>query len=130
MFDPDTLGRLRSPDPTVRDRAGAAVQRRQETFADGELLHTACRRLEQCAFVGLTERLADGCRLLAQTLGWKCRRRPQRLNVTPPGDKEQSIPSAAIARIRALTRLDQELYATTRALFESRLREGRRFVPA
>jgi hypothetical protein len=99
------------------------VVERANRYSDAELLEWAKNRLDECAFVGLAERMDDNCRLLAYTFDWRIGPRPKRLNVTPAGAKLDSISPQTIERIRAITRLDAALYDHARNLFESRLAE-------
>jgi hypothetical protein len=123
VFDADVLKALKSADTTGRDAAGAEVVHRAKRYSDAELLEWAKARLDECAFVGLAERMDDNCRLLAYTFDWPIGRRPKRLNVTPGGAKLDTISPQTIERIRAITRLDAALYDHARRLFESRMAE-------
>lgn len=77
--------------------------------------------LQQCAFVGLTERMHDSVRLLAYTFGWRRRRTFQTQNVALARPQRADVPARVIDKILSCNTADQELYAFGCALFQERV---------
>jgi len=89
------------------------------------LLVLAKQRLDQLAFVGLTERFSESVELLAYTFGWAPVVRIPFLNAAPEPPNPDSIPHDTLDAIMERTSLDAELYAYATKLFEARLEQMR-----
>ena len=85
------------------------------------LLVLAKQRLEQFAFVGLTERFRESVDLLTYTFGWDPVAEIPVLNAAPDPSSREAIPAPALDAITQRTRLDAQLYAYATELFEARL---------
>lgn len=105
--DPDGYGR-----DTVRDYASR--------MNDPALLETAKQRLEDFAFVGVTEHMQQSLDLLAYTMGWQPAESLPLLNVS--ANRPELTPET-LAAIQDITRLDQALYDWARGRFEARYQE-------
>jgi hypothetical protein len=93
---------------------------RGEGLSDEAMLRLARERLEQFAFVGLTERFAESISLLCYTFGWPVTGPVPWLNAAPSPTRRQSIPLDALEAIRARNGIDEQLYAFAVELFEER----------
>jgi hypothetical protein len=91
------------------------------TFSDRALCFLAKERLEQFAFVGLTERLEESVSLLSFTFGWDRPASVPRLNRDPEPLGSGQVDEETLGAIRLRTQLDQELYEFSSAMFEDRL---------
>jgi hypothetical protein len=101
---------------TSRDINGAKEQVNENS------LQIAKERINQFAFIGLTERMEDSIRILCYTLGCKPRLRFQNLNVSPIGRlRQEDIPSTTLGLLKERIQLDTELYRHAQDLFEIRL---------
>jgi hypothetical protein len=76
--------------------------------------------LQQCAFVGVTERMKDSLRLLAHTFGWRPLRSFEAQNVSGTRLTREDLPARVIDKILACTEADHELYAFACELFKQR----------
>lgn len=83
-------------------------------------LRLALARLDDFEFVGITERYAESLELLAHTFGLPPARTMPRRNVSENRRPLDDLTPAERAQIDAMTRLDQQVYAHARALFEAR----------
>lgn len=63
-----------------------------------EQIATACRTLDRCLFVGVTERFDDSMALLAYTMGWPLPDDVGRRNERPK-DQAQEVPEGVVAAI-------------------------------
>jgi hypothetical protein len=90
-------------------------------LCDEALLVLAKQRLDQFAFVGLTERFRESVDLLTYTFGWSPVAEIPVLNAAPDPSTPEAIPPAALDAITQRTRLDAQLYAYATKLFEARL---------
>jgi len=89
-------------------------------LSDQAMLELALERLEQMAFVGLTERYPESLLLMAHTFGWPAPSFMPRLNVSQPLDEAGPMPDDLRARLEELTQIDRRLYDWARELFEAR----------
>ncbi|HMO55963.1 MAG TPA: sulfotransferase family 2 domain-containing protein [Roseiflexaceae bacterium] len=80
----------------------------------------AQQRLQQFAWVGLTERFAESLALLAYTFGWWPPHHIPRYNVTAQRPRVAEISPQLREQISAITRIDQQLYAIGSELFAQR----------
>lgn len=77
---------------------------------DRELLRKAKKRLNECAFVGITERFAESTQLLCVRLGWEHFPGEPSLNRAPSRLTQAEISPATLADIQSLTAVDNALY--------------------
>ncbi|RMF81956.1 MAG: hypothetical protein D6737_03380 [Chloroflexi bacterium] len=80
-------------------------------------LQIARTRLQEMAFVGLTEHFAESVWLLHHTFGWSHDVEIKRINATPNPVKRDDVSQATIDHIIALNQLDIELYALAEEIF-------------
>jgi hypothetical protein len=109
----------------ARDPVGygqAVVKQYARRGNDRALLDLAKRRLERCAFFGITERMQDSVSLLSYTMGFYPDFSLPRLNVAGNRPAESEISAETIDAIKAITGIDQELYDWAGQLFEERFR--------
>ena len=90
------------------------------TLSEAAMLRLAMERLEQMAFVGLTERYEDSLQVMAHTFGWPRPTFVPRLNIAPRDWIGVPMPDDIRDKIEALTAVDAELYRYARALFDER----------
>jgi hypothetical protein len=83
-------------------------------------LEGARARLEEFAFVGLTERFQESLFLLCYTFGWRPMVDLPRLRVSADRPRREQLSAGALERIRDLNALDLELFAAAERLFEAR----------
>jgi hypothetical protein len=109
----------------ARDPVGygqAIVKHYARRGNDRALLDIAKKRLEECAFFGITERMEDSVSLLSYAMGFYPDFTLPRLNVAGNRPAESEISPEAIAAIKSITGLDQELYRWAGLVFEERYR--------
>jgi Sulfotransferase family len=108
----DPIGYGRS---TVRAYANASDDR--------ELLNIAKKRLEECVFFGITERMQDSKHLLSYAMNFYPNFSAPRLNISSNRPFDHEISAETIHAINEITRLDQELYDWACKVFEDRFNE-------
>lgn len=89
-------------------------------LSDEAQLALAKQRLEQYAFVGLTERYDESVALLHYTFGWEPLAEIPLLNTAPKKTSREHLDEATQAALLACTELDRELYAFAQVLFAER----------
>jgi hypothetical protein len=92
-------------------------------LSDEALLRVAKQKLEQFAFIGLTERFEESLHLLTYTFGWPAPSEMPLLNVSPIPATRDSVTEDVIEAIEERTKLDMELYRFAELLFEERLNQ-------
>ncbi|WP_297842554.1 sulfotransferase family 2 domain-containing protein, partial [Pseudomonas sp.] len=90
---------------------------------DRELLNIAKKRLEECAFFGITERMQDSKHLLSYVMNFYPNFSVPRLNISSNRPSDHEISAETIRAINEITRLDQELYNWACQVFEDRFGE-------
>jgi len=98
-------------------------------ISDETRLEMAKQRLEQFAFVGLTERFDESIQLLSYTFGWDLLDEMPRINVSPTPSRSDTISEESRKMILKQTYLDQQLYQFAENLFNeriSRMEKGKR----
>lgn len=90
---------------------------------DRELLKIAKKRLEECCFFGITERMQDSMCLLTYVMNFYPDFSVPRLNISSNRPSDHEISAETIHAINEITRLDQELYDWACQFFEDRFRE-------
>ena len=93
---------------------------RVQRLSDAELLDLAMERLEEFAFVGLTERLDESVTMLTRMFGWPEPGEIPQLNAADSPSRSYDISAGAREAIREQVAVDMELYAHACSLFESR----------
>lgn len=89
---------------------------------DRDRLELAKRRLEECSFVGLTERFSDSLALCRATYGWDLPSEEPRRNVAPKLDDRAEREVAEVEpQLREALALDLELYESGVSLFADRM---------
>lgn len=83
-------------------------------------IEMAKRRLNEFAFVGLTERFQDSLFLLAYTFGWWPVIDFTSFHIASRRPRQEQVPAETLEKIEALNALDIELYAYAQQLFETR----------
>jgi hypothetical protein len=107
----------------ARDPVGygqAEVKKYARRLNDRALLDIAKKRLEEFAFVGITERMQDSLYLLFYQMGWDPDISAPKLNVSPDRSPDDEISPETRDAIKEITQLDQELYEWGFQLFEER----------
>jgi trehalose 2-sulfotransferase len=103
-------------------RHGTGDPAQEQRMSDEELLSRAKKRVEEFAFVGLTERFDESVTALTRMLGWDP---PQRIPWLNRSGKDPSgaypVPDEAHSAILDRTRVDRELYEHARELFYAKL---------
>ena len=89
-------------------------------LSDRALVEVAKERLEQCAWIGITERMNESMQLAAYTFGWPPFPEVPRLNAAPDSASRDDFPLEAIEAIAERTALDREVYDHATRLFETR----------
>ena len=121
----DALARAqaRQQEPIDEERVLLAeMLRRPPSHAD---LDTACRRLEEFAFVGITEHFDQSVHLLCRHFGRLPLRSHESLNVAPePRVRRAQLAPDVLEEISKTHPLDTELYAFAKRLFYRRLSES------
>jgi Galactose-3-O-sulfotransferase len=127
-FDVDVRAKLadaqaRQQEPIDEQRVlTAEMIRRPPSRAD---LETACRRIEDFAFIGITEHFDQSVRLLSRQFGWAPLRSYESLNVAPgPRVRRAQLAPDVLEEISRTHQLDTELYAFAKRLFYRRLSES------
>lgn len=120
--DPNAVEIRKTLPPEERDTF--ELWRRMENYApngysDPELLERAKERLQNFAFVGLTEQFDEAIEVLCYTFGWPVPPAPKVLNVSPNRPAHSDIPQEVIDIIRENTQLDAALYQTGKQLFDA-----------
>lgn len=87
-------------------------------YSDPSLVEKAKRRLDQFAAVGIQERFNDFLKLLSFTFGWSPTQTFHTYNKAKVLFDESSITPKAMARIKELTEIDQQVYEYATKLFE------------
>jgi hypothetical protein len=87
-------------------------------ISDDELLRRAKAYIDQCLYVGLTERFLESVQALAQYLQWQHIPLNLHLNKTPQQLATFALDFKVHAELYEKTALDHELYAYARARFE------------
>lgn len=87
---------------------------------DSVLIEKAKKRLKECAFIGLTERMEDSVRLLCHTFHWKMCDNIPRLNASRGQLRPEELTEGVLGTLKRLTRLDTEVYVEAQRLFEER----------
>jgi hypothetical protein len=90
-------------------------------YADPQLLETAQQRLENFAFVGLSEQFEQSVELLCNTFGWKTPTTETILNVG--SNVLDDVPQEALDIIHENTQLDAKLYEAGKRIFEERYKQ-------
>jgi glycosyltransferase involved in cell wall biosynthesis len=93
---------------------------RLASVPDEVLLERAKKRLAECAFVGLTERMDDSMQLMCHTFGWPQPAGIPRYNVSRARIPAHELTEDAVAAIRQVTALDHAIYAEAQRIFEER----------
>lgn len=105
----------------ARDPVGygqAVVKGYAARLNDRKALDAAKKRLEQFAFVGITERMEESMYLLSYQMGWYPDIPTSRLNVSDNRLSEDEVPCETKREIMAINQLDQELYEWAYQYFE------------
>ena len=89
-------------------------------ITDDKLLSMAKQHLLEFTFFGLTERFDDSLFLLCYTFGWRPIHNVQKEMVLPGRPLREEFSKDVIDKIVECTKLDAELYAYARSLFEDR----------
>ena len=107
------------PEPIDEDRVLIAeMVRRPPSHAD---LVTACRRLEEFAFVGIAERFDYSVQLLCRQFGWPPVPNYESLNVAPESRMRRAqLAPDLLEEIERIHELETELYAFAKCLFHRR----------
>jgi hypothetical protein len=108
---------LVSWDPAGVELAGRGV------VPDPLLVNLARQRLEQFAFVGLTERMADSLRLLCHLFEWEEFPAVPRLNASARPSQANALPDETRYAIQEVTELDAELYRYAQRIFDARFQQ-------
>jgi hypothetical protein len=98
-------------------RAGEGNQWRR---GDGDALELARRRLDEFAFVGLSERFQESLFLLCYTFGWQPPLYLPRLNAALDRLRREDLSAQALDRIAEFNALDFKLYEHGKRVFEAR----------
>jgi len=97
---------------------------RAESMNRGHL-ELAKKRLSEMAFVGLTERFDESLALLRKKFGWPEGKGPiESKNVTPNPVRKRDVSNAVLRQLSEMNRLDEELYAHAREIFDKRSRNS------
>lgn len=99
------------------------MDRRKEKgilLSDEARLALAKQRLEQYAFVGLTERYEESVELLNYTFGWEPLAEIPVLNTAPKKTSRDELDEETVLALSACTELDRQLYAFAQELFAER----------
>ncbi|NJP06718.1 MAG: sulfotransferase family 2 domain-containing protein [Chloroflexaceae bacterium] len=101
----------------TRQLAGTTMH--PDVLSPQDMLAIAQRRLDECAFVGITEQFDESLRLLCYTFGWSPIEHYTSRNITPAALKPEVTPELE-ALILEHHQLDLQLYAYARRLFLAR----------
>jgi hypothetical protein len=116
----------------ARDPIGygqAAIKKCAQRIDDRSLLATATKRLEEFAFVGLTERMQDSILMLSYQMDWQPENTTLQLNAGPPLKSDREISDDTREAIKSITQLDQELYEWAFQRFGERFEQMTRTIP-
>ena len=86
-------------------------------------LEQAKRRLDQFAFVGLTERFQDSLFLMAYTFGWLPITEYKSINRQQPRPQQDKLPPDLLEKINDMNSLSQQVYAYGRDIFQKRYQQ-------
>ena len=103
----------------VSDRIRRHLVPDNRQLSEDESVERAVKALDECAFVGITERFAESMALLAHTMGWTPPGIVQNLNVRPRS--QAVLPPDAVEIVRSHVGAEDRVYEHARCLFESRL---------
>jgi hypothetical protein len=92
-----------------------------KALSNEALIRLAKERIEQFAFVGMTERLEESIRLLFYTFGWQLEGVIPSLNISPTPSTWDTVSQEALQAIKERTQLDAELYQFAEKIFKIRL---------
>jgi hypothetical protein len=95
------------------------LNKKLHNMSDDLLLERAKQRIEQFAFVGITERMDESVRVLAKILDLKEASEIPILNKSPERLQPESLSRQTIREIRKRTILDQELYSHAQNIFNA-----------
>ena len=94
----------------------------ENPLAGDALLQTALDHLNQCAFVGVAERMADSLLLLAYTFGWQPVTTFHSRNQAPQRTAADRLEPKHLEKIiRDYCAVDIQLYEHSKALYQRRL---------
>ncbi|MGC1708240.1 MAG: hypothetical protein WA799_00350 [Nitrosotalea sp.] len=88
--------------------------------SDEELLEIAKQRLLEFPFFGITERFYDSMLLFAYTFGFRPNINLSKRNVTHNRTRRDDLPEDSIELLLNCTKLDRDLYAYGKDIFDSR----------
>lgn len=91
-----------------------------EDLSPAETLDLARKSLDTFAFVGLVERFQDSLFLLSYIFGWKPILNSRKENAAKVKKPHSEIPADTLEVIKQNTLLDQDLYAYSKEIFETR----------
>ena len=89
-------------------------------YSDDELFEICKKRLEEFAFVGITERFEESMQLLCYTFRWKPLKVNPFLNKSPDDNFETSLTSNTINDIKKCNAVDQKIYSLANKNFENK----------
>jgi len=115
-----TMEAARTAHPEGFDERSAIYGKMTERPPVRDDLATACRRLKDMEFVGITERFDESVRLMCATFGWAV---PEyrSLNVAPSRTVRDKLPPGVWDALMRAHELDYELYEFAKSLFAERL---------
>jgi hypothetical protein len=89
--------------------------------SDPDLLELAKKRLDEFAFIGLTERFQESASLLSYVFGWRPVTAIPPMNANRHRPSRKEIPDDTLEAISECNQLDVELYSYAETLFDSYL---------
>jgi hypothetical protein len=120
LFCPAIVAELRAVSPEEVPTVVRKAHVRQPVLDDAEVLRRAIERLNECYFVGITERLSESMQLLAGELGWKPFQSGVRRNHSEDRRTVGDLSLPLVRRLDELSRPCRELYEHALRLFEKR----------
>jgi Sulfotransferase family len=90
-----------------------------EGISDDELFARAKLQIDQCLFVGLSERFSDSIKMLARSLQWSIMPQSIWLNTSQERTSRYDLDAKTLAVLHAMTYLDAEIYSYAQRRFEA-----------
>jgi len=115
-----TMSEARVAHPAGLDEYSVIYGEMTKRLPTRDDLATACRRLEEMEFVGITERFHESIELLCWTFGWKVPEY-ESMNIAPTRTRRDAIAPDILEALMQAHELDFELYEFAKSLFARRL---------
>ncbi len=128
-LDPAEIAKDLTADDLYKDELERRLEAQPFQESVDDLYKTAIARLEQMAFVGVTERLDDSINLLCEIFQWPTPESLNARNKAPNPLDVKSIPGADLKLLRQLNEADIELHEFARRMLERQWSKARFVYP-